>query len=792
MGSYFSISISAVENSTDIINNTSNVTVSLWCNGSNGYADDNPSYWLKVNGNVVSSGTRNFSYENFTVTTWTGNVTHNSDGSGSITYQGYFQGTDKPNGDTTPVYTLNLTKLDRESELLDGTTSRAIDGEISFSVDKKNQNFSDKLTIYPVSNSSLTTVVSPYTTGSTVQIGASTLTSIKALAPTTTYTSMVIQVETFASGTSIGSTSSIFRGSFTAAPPSITPIWSASPTNNIIATQDSVIISLGTSASPDEGTTISAYEFTIGSTTITTTGYSVEFDSVASNDVSVKIIDRRGLSTTVSTNNLFEIEEYSEPKITSISINRYPTLIDTGAQIRVEGTYSYYTFRTNIINGYYTIGSSTTSNALSITQNSNGTFSGITTIPTNTFDAAQEYKVNIRIDDNYSDIHKQLTLSKAAITLDMDLTNQRVGIGQPVPEATSGSDGLVSGGLIVSGKIKEEGQYLEDKYGGINQQQLLNLIYPIGSIYMSTTNVSPATFLGGTWMQIEESFLLSASSTYTAGLTGGEAKHTLTVSEMPSHSHAQYVTANAGTGSITRADFYGDASTYSKYDQGVNTHPSGGGQAHNNMPPYLTVYMWERIEDFPSGVSYTFVRGLQNSGTQYIDLGFVPTFNMGISLRTRIDTDVDKVMAGCIENGSGLLLVYYNSNFRIRAYGDSTSYQKTYSTGNLLSSAHTYQYNYLNDGVLLIDGMFIDSPSGTLPKGSVVLSHNLNLFANNNGGTASPHTNLTIYDCSITEGTQLTHRLKPAVRASDSKPGLYDLVTQNFYTNSGTGEFITV
>jgi microcystin-dependent protein len=64
---------------------------------------------------------------------------------------------------------------------------------------------------------------------------------------------------------------------------------------------------------------------------------------------------------------------------------------------------------------------------------------------------------------------------------------------------------------------------------------------------------------------------------------------------MPHHAHLQYVSANPGTGNVARADFDGDAGTYSTYNQGCNTGGVGGGAAHNNMPPYLTVIMWKRI-----------------------------------------------------------------------------------------------------------------------------------------------------------------------------------------------------
>ena len=68
-------------------------------------------------------------------------------------------------------------------------------------------------------------------------------------------------------------------------------------------------------------------------------------------------------------------------------------------------------------------------------------------------------------------------------------------------------------------------------------ENIINLVYPVGSIYMSVNNVSPATFIGGTWEQLKDRFLLGAGSSYSAGSTGGAATHTLTTAQMPSHTH---------------------------------------------------------------------------------------------------------------------------------------------------------------------------------------------------------------------------------------------------------------
>ena len=71
-----------------------------------------------------------------------------------------------------------------------------------------------------------------------------------------------------------------------------------------------------------------------------------------------------------------------------------------------------------------------------------------------------------------------------------------------------------------------------------NGAPLLNLVYPVGSIYLSSKNTNPATLFGGTWVQIKDRFILAAGDYYSNGATGGAATVTLTVSNMPSHSHS--------------------------------------------------------------------------------------------------------------------------------------------------------------------------------------------------------------------------------------------------------------
>lgn len=114
--------------------------------------------------------------------------------------------------------------------------------------------------------------------------------------------------------------------------------------------------------------------------------------------------------------------------------------------------------------------------------------------------------------------------------------------------------------------------------------------YAIGDIFITTREGNPSALLGyGTWSQIKDSFLLAAGDTYKAGAAGGEAAHTLTVDEMPGHSHGIQLTSKA----VQSGTSYARISSTGEFGDGLISE-TGGSQPHNNMPPYLAVYMWIR------------------------------------------------------------------------------------------------------------------------------------------------------------------------------------------------------
>lgn len=154
-----------------------------------------------------------------------------------------------------------------------------------------------------------------------------------------------------------------------------------------------------------------------------------------------------------------------------------------------------------------------------------------------------------------------------------------------------------------AGNLKNQIDAANEKIDTLNSS--LARLYPVGSIYLSTNSTNPATFIGGTWEQIKDRFLLAAGNTYAAGSTGGEATHTLTVNEMPRHSHniVMFASEDGLSGKTLRDAQQGKPLAARQYEvlelsSGMNLEQhiavTGGGAAHNNMPPYLAVYMWKR------------------------------------------------------------------------------------------------------------------------------------------------------------------------------------------------------
>lgn len=136
--------------------------------------------------------------------------------------------------------------------------------------------------------------------------------------------------------------------------------------------------------------------------------------------------------------------------------------------------------------------------------------------------------------------------------------------------------------------------------GGVAINNFIDTIYPLGSIYITTSNTHPNVLFPNTfWIPIYDRFLIGGGKSYKAGSTGGEATHTLTANEMPAHAHYM-ASGNSGGDSTWEPDagyYLIDSVTTDKttYWAQLGMNNAGGSAAHNNMPPYLAVYIWKRV-----------------------------------------------------------------------------------------------------------------------------------------------------------------------------------------------------
>lgn len=131
----------------------------------------------------------------------------------------------------------------------------------------------------------------------------------------------------------------------------------------------------------------------------------------------------------------------------------------------------------------------------------------------------------------------------------------------------------------------------------LGSNYILDNVYPVGSIYMSVNSTNPKNLFGGTWEQIQGRFLFGMNSSYPAGSTGGEITHALTIDEMPEHKHVIYYPNSGGPDSDANICYPEGSDTKMTWcAEMCKTASTGGGAAHNNMPPYLSVYIWKRTK----------------------------------------------------------------------------------------------------------------------------------------------------------------------------------------------------
>ena len=400
-----------------------------------------------------------------------------------------------------------------------------------------------------------------------------------------------LTITTYSGGTALGSQSYSFTASVpaSAAPAASVALSDAAGYADTYGAyvQTKSRLKAVTTASGKYGATVKGYTLAISGLTATgataTTGVLPESGTVA---YAVTVTDSRGLSTVLR--GTITVLPYAAPGVRSISAARCDAdgtdnpagdhakvaFVGAVAPLNNQNTAAY-------VIRYRAQGADTWSSQAVPDAAGQYTPSAYGVIP-----AAVDtvYEVCIAVTDALGSTASLIVvLPSAQVLFRTAPAVDGLSIGQYLTEAAT----LIVGGLITRLKLPGPAAVL---FGG---KPLLDYLHPVGSIYQSTDPTSPADLFGGTWEQIKDRFLLAAGNSHAAGSTGGEEKHVLTVQEMPSHGHGYTYTGQSnttGTGAIRLVNPEGTENAYT----GAKDGKTGGGQSHNNMPPYLAVYTWRR------------------------------------------------------------------------------------------------------------------------------------------------------------------------------------------------------
>ena len=339
-----------------------------------------------------------------------------------------------------------------------------------------------------------------------------------------------------------------------------------------------------------QGASVRGYSITYLGKTVSESPYRTETIGGTAATVRCTVTDSRGLSAYED----FEIaiHPYAPPAITGARLYRADgdgAASDSGTHIAGRATANYSSIggeNAATIRGYWKAVGGSYGSGEALSSGVTGIISGSAVIS-----ADRSYVAKLVITDslgNTAEFEDSIPTERVAFHL------KEGGNGAAFGKAAE-QDELLD--VAWDARFREDVQV--DGALQVGGKSLLDMVYPVGSIYLSVSETDPQTLFGGTWARLEDVFLLAAGAKHAAGSTGGEESHILTEAEIAPHKHAM---AYAPESSASSTGFsYGIAAGSATnsaggrgYASNLGTFSAGGGQPHNNMPPYLAVYTWKR------------------------------------------------------------------------------------------------------------------------------------------------------------------------------------------------------
>ncbi|MBQ2746428.1 MAG: hypothetical protein IJF35_01770 [Clostridia bacterium] len=568
----------SIENNTT----TMNVKVQAWRNNAGYTTSGSGTCYCRIQGTLYSNAvydSQKITQNSYTVL-FTKNITipHNADGSCTLKLSAYID--HYAFSTNEQYYNVALPTIPRASNPTLSKTTFDIGEEITITTNRVSNNFTHDILLL-LANGSYSTIASGVTDNYVWQTGD----LLYAQCPNSPSFSSKILVRTYNSGTKIGEKPVDFKANVTDSNPTCESIsyTQINPTvaqltgndTDIILTKSEIKVTF-TGATAKNYASIKKYHIQIDNTIFTSESNEFTVTDIPSAEkIYGWVEDSRQFDsfddkkeTTLGT-----CYQYSQPIINNIKLNRESdvyanTYLSFSAEvaeiIAVNSAYSIYWRSKPSDTTIFGDDAYIVHNDSSLTNYTYDSLLG-------EFSIDKNFNFEIIIEDSFGSYTYTAFLRTSRPEL--SIRNNMVGINC-VPIADNGT--------------------LQ-----INGTNILDLIYPLGAIYMSVNATSPETLFGGRWESISDTFLLCAGTTYAAGTTGGEEKVALKISELPKHRHIGGLASSQGSN-------YGETlnsrtmTTTQSTDGAVYLHTYttyvGSDESHNNMPPYLAVYCWKRVE----------------------------------------------------------------------------------------------------------------------------------------------------------------------------------------------------
>ena len=613
-GGYISLVLS--ESNVNTANNTSVVTANLYYYGNGvSWSNDRQPYRIIIDGTAYS-GTSSFSTSTSAQLLGTASktVTHNDNGAKTVSVSASFT-TGVSLGTLTTSRNITLTTISRLSSLSVGNGTLGIAQTLTISEPTSSNNHKITYTCgsiegYILGSASATSTSNSVRWTPPVSLAAQNTKGTSVAATITLYTYN-------GNGAYVGSKSYSIT---LAIPASVKPTLTidvSDPTGykdtygNYV--QGKSKIKVMPKATIAQGASIVEYEYVIGGTQYK--GDTVETSAISQSGsitVKVKATDTRGRYAEVE--QIVTVLAYSAPSLEITRVER----TDAAGEPKKDGTYLTVYFNASIISL-----SSLNKATLKVKKKKKTDTSWIPEVTivsevsdysvtggkyTFIADPASSYDVMMTLSDSFN-VLVQRTATGSSCTKVFSVFSEGKGfaVGKVAEKENTfevGWDAQFNNDVNInevnfkpSDSFKEHWAAILNGETPSGTNPLLDLIHPVGSIYWSTNITSPETLFGGTWEQIKDTFILAAGDSYSAGSTGGEANHTLTIDELPSHRHylkygnvyIGYLNSNAAQSNNNALYKYNVSREDALYGE-----DRGGNQPHNNMPPYLVAYCWKR------------------------------------------------------------------------------------------------------------------------------------------------------------------------------------------------------